>query len=246
MDRIFRIHCSQISKIMGAMGLTEIQVSRMKELQDRKDGIGKPLTSNMESELSALSNKHTNPELPQTAKTFLREWYANDREEIYSKYTDKGNYVEGDVIEMMADVLGFGLGEKNIEERSDEYFIGTCDVAYPKVVVDTKAPWNRTTLQSNLEAIDDGYELQGRGYMRLWNVNEFILFYGLVNTPADVNHDNEVIFDDKPINERWVAYKIKRDIIIENAIIERVKLCRTWLENYDVFVKSRIGKIIEI
>jgi hypothetical protein len=246
MDRLFKIHCSQISKIMGSIGLTEIQLGRMKELQDRKDGIGKTLTANMEVELATLVKKHTNPELPSTATTFLKEWYANDREDVYSKYTDKGNYVEGDVIEMMADVLGFGLAEKNMEERSDEYFIGTCDVAYPKVVVDTKAPWNRTTLQSNLECIDDGYEYQGRGYMRLWKVNEFILFYGLVNTPADVNHDNEIIFDDKPVNERWIAYKIKRDVAIEDQIIERVKMCRVWLDSYDLFVKSRIGKVIDL
>ena len=49
-NRIFKIHCSQIGKIMGA---------------------SKPAG-----------------QLSVTCKTFLKEWYANEYEEIHSKYIE--------------------------------------------------------------------------------------------------------------------------------------------------------------
>jgi hypothetical protein len=67
-----------------------------------------------------------------------------------------------------------------------------------------------------------------------------------MNTPEEANYDGEVIYDDMPPNERWIAYKIKRDVTIEQEIIARVIQCRAWLEEYDVRVKSRLGKVIEI
>jgi len=247
MDRIFKIHCSQIGKIMGRMGLTDKQQAKYDELHNRKfSDTAKPLTANMEVEYKQLHEVYLNPELPATATTFLREWYAKDREEIWSKYIDKGNYVEDDLIEFMADVLGYGMAEKNKGDEAtkwDDYLIGTCDVALPKLVIDVKAPWNNTALQSNVDFIDSDYVFQGRGYMRLWDKPEFILFYGLMNTPADVNFENEITYDHIPTEERWIAYKVTRDIEIENQIVERVKLCREWLNKYDSLVKSKLGKV---
>jgi hypothetical protein len=74
-NRIFKIHCSQIGKIMGA---------------------SKPAGN-----------------LSVTCKTFLKEWYANEYEEIHSKYIDKGNQVENELIDFMAIQLGYGMAEKN-------------------------------------------------------------------------------------------------------------------------------------
>jgi hypothetical protein len=181
--------------------------------------------------------------LPATCTSFLKEWYANDREQIHSKYTDKGNYVEHDLIEMMADVLNFGMAEKNEETRFDEYLIGTCDVVLPELVVDVKAPWNIKTLQSNVEGMDSDYEWQGRGYMRLWDKPRFILFYGLMDTPEDVNFGFEISYQDIPMDQKWIGYEITRNPLLEEAIIERVKLCREWLVKYDKLVQSKIGKL---
>jgi hypothetical protein len=41
--------------------------------------------------------------------------------------------------------------------------------------------------------------------------------------------------------ERWVSYEFKRDLSIEQEIIERVELCRAWLQKYDADIQARIG-----
>jgi hypothetical protein len=209
MDRIFKIRCSQIGKIMG---------------NAKKAG-----------------------ELSVTCQTYLKEWYANDNEEIHSKYFDKGNMVEMEVIEMAAEKLGFGFAEKNQISMDDEYFTGTCDVDMPLCIIDTKAPWNKKTLNdAAVDEVNTDYIWQGRGYMRLYNRQEYYIFYGLVDTPEEANYGNEVKFSHIPEDERWIAYKIKRDVTIEQQIIARVIECRAWLDQYDKKVKSRLGKVIEV
>lgn len=230
---------------MGPIGLTELQQIKLDELIARTLSGAKPLTPNMNADMNLLAKRRAQPELPDGAKTFLREWYAADEERFWSKYTDKGNIVEEENIDMMARVLGYGLAEKNIVQYSDEYLIGTPDSVLPDCICDIKSPWNNKTLQAAIEALDSDYEWQLRGYMRLLNKDNSILFYGLQNTPSEVNNDYEISYDHLPENERWHGYIIKRDLKIENEIIHRVVMCRTWLEKYDKLIKSRLGRIIE-
>lgn len=204
MEKVFRIHCSQISKIM--------------------------------------SNAKKAGELSQTCITFLKEWYAGDHEQIQSKYLDKGNEVEQDNIDLMAKVLGFGLADKNRVTLSDEFMIGTCDVDLPSCVVDVKSPWNNKTLLDNIYGIDSDYEWQIRGYLRLYRKQKGILFYGLQNTP-ETDYYPEISFDHLPEDKRWLAYTIERDETLENMIVTRVLQCRDWLAEYDVLVKSMLGKV---
>lgn len=240
--KLFKIHASQCHKIMGRMGLTEAQEIKLAELVKRRDDpTAKPLTANMVTELSDLHFRYNNPELPEGARTFLKEWYAHDYEEIRSKYIDKGNIVESDNIDFAARVLGYGVASKNQVTRSDEYMVGTCDVDLPDLIIDVKSSWNRTTFQSNITGIDPQHEWQGRVYMRLYDKSRFMVFHGLLTTPA-TEWSDEIVFDD-PENERWLAYEIKRDKSKEDEIIERVKMCRVWLEKYDAEVKAKVGKV---
>lgn len=205
--RKFKIHCSQIGKIMG--------------------------------------NAKVKGELSSGCKTFLKEWYADDREEIFSKYLQKGNMVEGECIDFMANVLGFGVCSKNIDEPvEDEYFVGSCDVITSDAIIDVKSSWNRKTFQESVsDSIDSDYEWQGRGYMHLYNKEEFILFYGLLDTPPECNYDNEVIYSDMPENERWVAYKVLHQEELIQQIIDKVEKCREYLIEYDASIKSKIGRV---
>lgn len=181
-------------------------------------------------------------ELSETCKTFLKEWYAGDNEQIHSKYLDKGNEVENDNIDFMAEVLGFGMADKNTVALSDEFMVGTCDVDLPSCVVDVKSPWNNKTLQDNINGINPDYEWQLRCYCRLYRKPKAILFYGLQNTP-ETDFSAEVSFDHIPKNERWIAYQIERDETLENQIITSVLACREWLAEYDKLVKSKLGRI---
>jgi hypothetical protein len=190
-----------------------------------------------------MSNAKKEGELSQTCKTFLHEWYANDNEQIHSKYIDKGNYVEDDLIDFMADVLGFGMAEKNKVTLSDEFIQGTCDVDLPNCIVDVKASWNKNTLQRQvIEGINADYEWQLQGYMHLYNKPKAYLFYGLMNTP-ETDYSAEVIYDDLPNNERWIAYELNYDVNKINAIKERIEQCRVYLNEYDKLIKSKLGRI---
>jgi hypothetical protein len=207
----FKIHCSQIGKIMSNP------------------------PANKKGELSAVCT------------TYLKEWYAGEREEIFSKYINKGNIVEGKNIEFMSEIFGVQY-EKNTVQMYDEFMVGTCDVVHDDMIADIKSPWDIKTMNEKVdkEEIDKDYEWQGRGYMRLWNKTKFRLFYGLQNTPSMGEYIKEVIYDDMPIELRWVAFDIQRDILIEQEIVNRVLQCRAWLADYDKKIKARLGKVIEV
>ena len=242
--RLFKAHPSSLSKIMGAVGLSESQTEKMNELKNRKEGGGKPLTSNMEADLAKLIFLFNNPELPAGAKTFLNEWYSNDFEEIRNKYMDKGNFVENEVIDLSARVLGLGEVFKNKQKVVDDYFVGTCDVLLPDLIIDVKASWSNKTLQAvAANGANDDYIWQGRGYMRLFDRENFIVFHGLVDTPAEVNYGKHISYSHIPESERWVAYSVKRDMKIESEMVERVKMCRQYLEVYSKSLTSNLGKV---
>lgn len=181
--------------------------------------------------------------LTETCKTYLKEWYANENEEIHSKYIDKGNEVENDLIDFMAEQLGYGMASKNMEYASNEYMQGTCDVLPIDAVIDVKASWNKKTLHNTaIDGLLKDYEMQMQGYMELYNRDKAIVFHGLMNTPA-TDYTPEIIYEDLPANERWVAFEVKRDKDFIQQVNERVVLCREWLANYDKELKSKLGKI---
>lgn len=46
-----------------------------------------------------------------------------------------------------------------------------------------------------------------------------------------------------PIDERWVAYNVESDSEVIQAIIDKVVKCREYLHEYDLKIKSKLGKI---
>lgn len=233
---------------MGTVGLTETQKKRFDELHLRNsDPLAKPLTDIMKKEFELLKDGLVNPKLPETCTSYLKEWYANEYQSLHNKYVDKGNMCEHECIEFMANVLEFGIAEKNTTQKETDFITGSCDVDLPVAVVDVKCPWNKETLQSNVTGMDDGYKWQGKGYMILFKKNKFILFYGLMDTDESINFGDEVIYSDLPNEERWIAYEINYTNEelkqFEHEINQRVLMCRDWLDKYDQLVKSKMGKI---
>jgi len=238
MEKLFRIRASQCSKIMGRIGLTDKQLETLVELRNKPKR-----TPIQESTMQDLIIKFDNPKLPDTCTTYLKEWYANDQEEIRSKYLDKGIAVEDDLIDFAAEQLGYGMAEKNKIRLSDEYFDGECDIEFPDAICDVKAAWNRKTLHDRVdEGLSIEHEYQLRVYMHLWRKNKGILFTGLMNTP-ETDWTPEIVFDDMPVESRWVAYTAHHDPLIIKEIQDRVILCRKWLTEYDIKMKSKLGKI---
>jgi hypothetical protein len=195
------------------------------------------------SSLGKLMSKSKKPgELSQTCITYLKEWYSGDIEEITSKYLTKGILVEEEAIAFASKVL-FGdiRAYKNEDIYSNEWMLGTPDVVLENSIIDTKCSWNHKTLLDAALELNTDYEWQLRGYMMLCEKEFATLFYYLGDTPAEANFGKRISFKHLEEFERWVSYEFKRDLSIEQEIIERIELCRTWLQDYDQQIQSRIG-----
>ena len=184
--------------------------------------------------------------LSATAITYLEEWYAeemyNDREEIRSKYMDKGNSQESLALESVGELLfGFGL-EKNEQFFENDFICGTPDAITNICIIDTKCSWSgKTFLKAITSPRNPDYFYQLMGYMWLTDRKEAKLAFCLLDTPEYCNFGKEVIYD-SPISERIYidSFDFHEEII--EKIIDKVESCRLWLAEYDVLVKSRLEK----
>ena len=188
----FKIRCSALSKIMsGTIGLTDTQKATLSDLESRENGThpkGLKLTARMEVELAELQYKRLYPELPQGSKTYCEEylgWLIDGRmKAIQSKYIEKGNSVEEDSFTLMAVQLGLGMIFKNEERKSNGWMEGECDIDHNGIIYDNKASWEYGTFPMwKKENPNIGYEHQLQGYMELWDREEAILCYTLVDCP---------------------------------------------------------------
>lgn len=200
------------------------------------------------SALGDIMSNGKGGELSATCKTYLIQWLTDDFEDIDSKYFRKGNMQEDRCIEFASQVLGIGGIKKNEVRMTNEWLEGTCDVddELTDTIIDTKCSWSYKTLQDSALKLNKDYEWQLRGYMWLYNRSNAILFYGLLDTPAEANYGIKVIWENLPIEERWVAYSFQRDLEIEEQIKERITQCREWLANYDGEIKKKLGIINKI
>ena len=204
-----------------------------------------------------MTNPRTKGELlSQTAKTYIEEEVLRAKYGIIktfsSRYTDKGNLVEDEAIEMAANALELGFLYKNHEHFSNDFMTGTPDVNTNDILLDVKSSWDATTFPffaTEIPTKDYWFQLQG--YMELTGKTEALLVYCLVNTPADMIEDeirrahwaarlidesqelrDEVLkrhsFDHIPDNRRVKFFKVEKDEQVIAEIKERVELCREY------------------
>lgn len=204
-----------------------------------------------------MTNPRTKGELlSQTAKTYIEEEVLRAKYGIIktfsSRYTDKGNLVEDEAIEMAANALELGFLYKNSEYFENDFLTGTPDVNTNDILLDVKSSWDATTFPffaTEIPTKDYWFQLQG--YMELTGKTEALLVYCLVNTPADMIEDevrrahwnarlidesqelrDEVLkrhsFDHIPDNRRVKFFKVEKDEQVVNEIKERVELCREY------------------
>jgi len=97
--------------------------------------------------MSAPRNK--SEVLSQTAKTYIHEMVLQDkygiRKEFSSRYTDKGNEVENESINLVNEVLDVGFIYKNEEHYENDWITGTPDVNTEEVLLDVKTYWDGST-----------------------------------------------------------------------------------------------------
>lgn len=257
----FKIRCSAIGQIMGgAFGKpTDKQLARLDELQKRADGEGKALTENMKAELAELIEKRdSKPSLDAGAKTYCEKWVKeqiyNRRNEFSSKYTEKGVLCEPAAIELVADIMGYGLVEKNEVHKEDEYMMGSCDLDMPKIIEEIKNSWSVFTFPLfDTQLKDKDYIYQANGYMYLWDKPRAAVNYCLIDAPEEIINSEafrvsrkagyeeidmelfeevraKMTFADIPKHLRHKRFEFDRDDTIIAGIIERVKLCREYIK----------------
>lgn len=233
----FVIRCSAISEIMTPIGLTEKQTIRLSELQERFNGVGKPLTANMETERKELLHKKDNPELSEGAKTYCKKWLKEKlygrREELKSKYVEKGNSCEEEGFTLMATELVKDMVYKNKERKSNGIVEGECDLFHNEIVYDNKASWSLATFpmfETNIP--DKKYDDQLKGYSWLWTAKGAKLCYTLIDAPDElieqaikweINHDKR--------------YKIVERMVYTKNNFERLKSLHFNLSTLDTFVE---------
>ena len=173
------------------------------------------------------------------AKTYIRELATQEifgvDFEVSSKYIEKGIEAEGDSIDLLNSVRGLSL-VKNTERRDNEFITGECDLFDDdaKRGHDIKTSWSIATFPIIVADCEDKlYEWQMRGYMALWDADEWEVNYCLVDTP-----DRLIGFEPMQLHvvshlPEWMrvtTWTVKRDIEKEAAIYEKVKAANEYLK----------------
>ena len=153
----------------------------MKDFKIRCSAIGK-IMSNPKIKTELLS---------QTTKTYVDEWmkeqFFNRKKEFSNKYTQKGLIVEDNSIDIIADVLGYGMLVKNEKYYENDYLTGTPDIVLKNEIIDAKSSWDVFTFpffDKELSNKDYNYQLQG--YMALTGRKKAKVVYVLTDTPENL------------------------------------------------------------
>lgn len=169
------------------------------------------------------------------AKTYIRslakEFVYGYNEQVTSKYMDKGLMVEDEAIALYNRVM-FTDYLKNTERKSNDWLTGECDIYTGKKIIDIKSSWSIATFPAlSDEGIDKQYEWQGRGYMMLWNCNEFENAYCMVDTPDElIRYEQVELHQVSHINEslRVTIVKYERDLELEEKIKEKASAAQVY------------------
>jgi len=208
----------------------------MRDIKFRCSSIGKIMTEPRSKSEGLLSVG---------AKTYIRELAQQEilgiDFEVSSKEMEKGIEVEPQSIALLNRVRGLSL-VKNEERRSNEYLTGECDLfdAARKRGHDLKSSWSAKTFRGwQIDCEEKLYEWQMRGYMMLWDADEWEVNYALVDTPERLIGYEPLqmhIVSHIPEHHRLTSWVIQRDFDKERQMIEKIKAAREYfVEMIDEF-----------
>lgn len=171
------------------------------------------------------------------AKTYIRQLAAQEifgvDFEVTSKQMEKGILVEQQSIDLLNRVRGLSL-LKNTERKTNDFLTGECDLfdLPKKRGHDIKSSWSVATFPIAVVDCDDKlYEWQMRGYMALWDADEWEVDYCLVDTPDNLIGYEPMqmhLVDHIPECMRLTSWTIQRDKDKEASIFEKVKHAREY------------------
>lgn len=172
------------------------------------------------------------------AKTYIRELAQQEifgiDFEISGKELEKGIEVEQDSVDLLNRVRGLSL-EKNTERRTNEWITGECDLydGGRRRGHDIKSSWSAKTFPGwVMDCEDKIYEWQMRGYMMLWDADEWEVNYCLVDTPQRLIGFEPIqmhVVSHIPEHHRVTSWVVTRDMEKEREMIARIKAAREYL-----------------
>lgn len=254
-----QVRCSCIGKIMTPSKGSVITEKQLEEL-DRLSGLPKRTEKQEATYQELYKKKNAVPELSDTAKSYLRELYVfhkYGKETIggseRSKYTIKGNSVEGNSIKLLSRLDGRNYS-KNESFFENEFIKGTPDILWPTTspttIIDIKSSWDGASLLSHIgEPLDKGYYYQVQGYMALTGATEAEVCYCLVSMPDEIinSEKKRIFYLMNPTTEENPEYKktIERleDNMTFDEIPEKERVVRFKVQRDDAVIQSIYEKV---
>lgn len=171
------------------------------------------------------------------AKTHIRSLVAQEIYgvdfEVSSKEMEKGILVEHEGIALLNRVRGLKLS-KNTERKTNEWISGEADLfnVTERRGHDLKCPWSVASFPiTTVDCEDKLYEWQMRGYMMLWDADEWEVNYALISTPEHLiryEPSSMHFVDHIPEHLRLTTWTVTRDPAKEAAMIEKIKAARDY------------------
>lgn len=189
---------------------------------------------------------------------FAREFYGR-RQEIKSKYLEKGNEREEDSITLLSR-YDKRFYKKNDKRLNNLFFTGEPDIFIGQSIEnadetdDTKSSWSLMTFLEarNSKTLDSSYFYQGQVYMNLTGAKQHTVAYCLVNgTASQIMKEKKALLWD--LGETDPVYKEKckqieinhifdlEAFINENPFFEFDNEVEEWI--YDIPMEQRIHKV---
>lgn len=224
------IRCSSIGKLM-----TEpVSIDDRFRTQAVEEVIAKKKRTDEEKALLARLKAQT---LSEGAKTHIRSMvsqaiYGVDFE-ASSKEMEKGILVEPEAIDLLNRVRGLSL-VKNTERKTNAWISGEADLfdRVGKRGHDLKCSWSFASFPIVLaDCRDSLYEWQMRGYMWLWDADEWEVNYALITTPEHLcrwEPPSMHFVDHIPEHMRLTTWTVTRCADKEAAMVEKIKAARQY------------------
>lgn len=264
----YKFRCSALGKLMVGVkpNLTDKQHDLLFTLQAKqKDG---KITDKQLVQLGQLIEKRdARPTLSSATKSYLEQLHKEEvfgkRDEIRSKYLDKGIQVEEQSITLYSEVTDM-LFVKNKERKSNAFITGEPDNTQGKIR-DIKSSWSLSTFPMHDDQLTNfDYYWQLQGYMELFDLDESELIYCLVDTPEELIQDemrrvswkmgylelpkeleyeirSNMTFSDIPKELRCKVFKVERDRLAMRQLEDQIIRCRTYLNNLSVKLGSMVS-----
>lgn len=171
-----------------------------------------------------VNPRSKNETLSETTKSYVQEWAKEHiygvKNQIKSKYLDKGLMLEDTAIDKAIEWLDLPFTMKNEKFFEDDFFCGTPDLIVNDVVYDIKCSWSCFSFplfEKEIPTKDYFYQLQT--YMHLTGCKKAVLTYVLLNTPDELTYEEKHNYDN--VDKK---YKIKTfEIEYDSEVIEYLK-----------------------